>query len=218
MLVSRYAGTFEGTAAAVTAARHKVWEYLAECPMADDAALIVTELASNAVLHSLSRVGTFTVRCEMYSTYVWVEVEDDAGEWIRPEPDRRPHGLDIVSLLVGENGWGIEQASDGVRVVWARLDLSLPSLRSSWAIVRPRETAPVDTHRPGLSHVWDQLERLESVAAQPTMVSSTRPTTASPTAHRMALRNGKPVCASSVAGTSCAGAVVVVVDGMKPVS
>ena len=123
MLVSRYARTFSGTADQVTLARSRVWDYLADCPAADDACLIVSEFASNAVLHSLSRVGTFTVRCEVFDTYVWVEVEDEGGAWCRPEPDGRPHGLDIVSLLVGEKGWGIEPTSEGPRVVWARLEL-----------------------------------------------------------------------------------------------
>ena len=124
MLVSRYACTFAGTAAAVSMARRKVWDYLAECPLADDAALIITEFASNAVLHSLSKVGTFTVRCELFDTYVWVEVEDQGGEWCRPEPDGRPHGLDIVALLVGKDGWGIEPTSEGQRITWARLELA----------------------------------------------------------------------------------------------
>jgi anti-sigma regulatory factor (Ser/Thr protein kinase) len=92
--------------------------------VADDACLIVSEFASNAVLHSLSRVGMFTVRCERFSTYVWVEVEDEGGDWCRPEPDGRPHGLDIVSLLVGEGGWGIEPTSEGQRIIWARLELA----------------------------------------------------------------------------------------------
>ena len=124
MLVSRYARTFDGTAEQVSLARSRVWDYLADCPLADDACLIVSEFASNAVLHSLSRVGTFTVRCELFSTYVWVEVEDEGGDWHRPEHDGRPHGLDIVSLLVGEGGWGIEPTSEGQRIVWARLDLA----------------------------------------------------------------------------------------------
>ena len=80
MLVSRYAATFAGTAGAShDGPGHKVWDYLADCPVADDACLIVSEFASNAVLHSLSRVGTFTVRCELFSTYIWVEVEDEGG-------------------------------------------------------------------------------------------------------------------------------------------
>lgn len=123
MLVNRYAATFSGTAEQVSFARNQVWDYLADSPLADDAALIVSEFASNAVLHSLSRVGTFTVRCELFRTYVWVEVEDEGGAWCRPDPDGRPHGLDIVSLLVGEGHWGIEPTSEGQRVVWARLEL-----------------------------------------------------------------------------------------------
>jgi hypothetical protein len=66
----------------------------------------------NAVLHSLSRVGTFTVRCELFSTYVWIEVEDEGGDWCRPDPDGRPHGLD-VSPLAGEGHWGIEPTRRG---------------------------------------------------------------------------------------------------------
>lgn len=123
MQVSRYAATFAGTPEQVSLARNHVWDYLADCPVADDACLIVSEFASNAVLHSLSRVGMFTVRCERFSTYVWVEVEDEGGEWCRPTPDGRPHGLDIVTLLVGEGSWGIEQTNAGQRVVWARLSL-----------------------------------------------------------------------------------------------
>jgi anti-sigma regulatory factor (Ser/Thr protein kinase) len=123
MLVNRYAATFAGTPQSVATARSQVWDHLSDCPLADDAALIVSEFASNAVLHSLSRVGTFTVRCERFPTYVWIEVEDDGGAWCRPEPDGRPHGLDIVSLLVGDGSWGIEPTSEGPQVVWARLEL-----------------------------------------------------------------------------------------------
>lgn len=123
MLVSRYARTFSGTPDQVSLARSKVWDYLAHCPVADDACLIVTEFASNAVLHSLSRVGTFTVRCELFTDYVFLEVEDEGGPWFKPEPDGRPHGLDIVTLLVGDNGWGIEPTTEGQCVVWARLSL-----------------------------------------------------------------------------------------------
>ena len=130
MLVSKYMATFAGTPEHVALARNHIWECLADCPVADDACLIISEFASNAVLHSLSRVGMFTVRCERFSTYVRLEVEDDGGAWIKPEPDGRPHGLDIVTLLVGEGGWGISPTSEGDRVVWAQLNL-LPSLRSS---------------------------------------------------------------------------------------
>jgi hypothetical protein len=127
MLVSRYTAKFAGTPEHVALARNHVWDYLAECPAADDASLIVSEFASNAVMHSLSRVGTFTVRCELFRTYVWVEVEDEGGAWCRPEPDGRPHGLEIVSLLVGAGNWGIEPTSEGRRIVWARIATNPPN-------------------------------------------------------------------------------------------
>ena len=81
MLVSRYAATFAGTPQSVGCARQRIWDLLADCSLADDASLIVSEFVSNAVLHSLSRVGTFTVRCDVFSTYVYVECEDDGGVW-----------------------------------------------------------------------------------------------------------------------------------------
>jgi hypothetical protein len=149
MLVSRYAATFAGTAQSVTSARMRVWDYLAGCPLADDAVLILTEFASNAVLHSLSRVGTFTVRCERFDTYIWIECEDEGGDWCRPEPDGRPHGLDIVTLLVGEGGWGIEPTSEGPHVVWARIELDNPE--KSLGRARHRHwltTSAKDPHRP----------------------------------------------------------------------
>ena len=104
-------------------ARRAVARHLAGCPAADDAVLIVSELASNAILHSASRGEFFTVRAELNADYVWVEAEDLGGPWQRSQPDGRPHGLDVVQALTGPDGWGTETTSDGGRIVWARLDL-----------------------------------------------------------------------------------------------
>jgi len=82
------------------------------------------EFASNAVLHSASRGEFFTVRAELHADYVWVEAEDLGGPWRSRQHDDRPHGLDVVEALTGLDGWGTELASDGGRVVWARLDLA----------------------------------------------------------------------------------------------
>jgi hypothetical protein len=38
--------------------------------------LIVSELASNAILHSASQGEFFTVRAELHPDYVWIEAED----------------------------------------------------------------------------------------------------------------------------------------------
>jgi anti-sigma regulatory factor (Ser/Thr protein kinase) len=105
-------------------ARRAVARHLAGCPALDDAVLIVSELASNAILHSASRGEFFTVRAEWHADYVWVEAEDLGGPWRSRQHDDRPHGLDVVEALTDPDRWGTEPTGDGGRVVWARLDLA----------------------------------------------------------------------------------------------
>ena len=84
----------------------------------------MSELATNAAVHSESRDATFTLRVELHSTWVWVECEDAGGPWIsRPADDSRPHGLFLVENLA--RAWGISTTASG-RVVWARLDFQAP--------------------------------------------------------------------------------------------
>ena len=119
-----YAGIYPGRADQVRHVRRAVARHLAGCPAADDAILIVSELAANAIVHSASRGQFFTVRAELFPDYVWVEAEDLGGPWRCRQPDGRPHGLDVVEALTGPDGWGVETTTDGGRVVWARLDLT----------------------------------------------------------------------------------------------
>jgi serine/threonine-protein kinase RsbW len=91
----------------VKVARAFIAAVLAACPAAGDAVLCVSELATNAVLHSASRNpgGTFTVRAVIFDDHVRVEVEDNGGRWKeRPDRDSRPHGLDIVRELAADCG------------------------------------------------------------------------------------------------------------------
>src|ERR1700722_9216611 len=120
---TRFTGTYPGRPDQVQDARRAVARHLAGCPALDDAVLIVSELASNAILHSASRGEFFTVRAELHADYVWVETEDLGGPWRCRQVDDRPHGLDVVQAFAGPDGWGVETTSDGGRVVWARLDL-----------------------------------------------------------------------------------------------
>lgn len=102
------------------------------CPRADDAILIASELATNAVVHSNSAApgGQFTVRVEVCcSDYVWIEVQDQGGPWVRGENDDGPiHGLDLVNALAAAGNWGIEGDAEHGRIVWARLDWHYPGI------------------------------------------------------------------------------------------
>jgi serine/threonine-protein kinase RsbW len=107
----------------VQVARAFIAAVLAACPAADDAMLCVSELATNAVVHSASRDpgGTFTVRAAIFDDCVRVEVEDNGGSWEdRLHHDGRPHGLDIVRELAAGCGRGGGPLTGWV--VWARLE------------------------------------------------------------------------------------------------
>ena len=116
--------TYPGHLDQVHRVRHAAARYLADCPAAGEAVLIVSELAANAIVHS-AQPGPpfFTVRAELHTDYVWVEVEDLGGSWHCRPPDGRPHGLDLVEAFTGPDGWGVDTTTGGGQVVWARLDL-----------------------------------------------------------------------------------------------
>ena len=121
-----WVGTFSGTPRQVACARHAVAGILAGCARADDAILVVSELATNAVLHSGSKGRSFTVRAEIHPGCLRIEVEDLGGPW-NPEPrdTSRPHGLDVIDALTGPDNWGVDANQIG-RVVWCRLKLPAP--------------------------------------------------------------------------------------------
>jgi anti-sigma regulatory factor (Ser/Thr protein kinase) len=108
----------------VREARRFVQRILAGQPVADDTVLCLSELASNSVLHSASRLpgGTFTVRAEVREgDHVRIQVRDAGGSWNqRACGEGRPHGLDIVRALAADFGI-IGDALTGW-IVWARLD------------------------------------------------------------------------------------------------
>lgn len=89
--------------------------------IAADAALAVSELAANAVLHA----GTpFTVRVSTSTRAVRVEVTDRSAEppVVRPlAPDRiGGRGLHVVTEVTSR--WGAEATADGGKCVWFEID------------------------------------------------------------------------------------------------
>lgn len=96
------------------------------CPVADDAVLCLSELVSNAILHSRSREpgGSFTVQAQMHGHRLRVEVCDQGGPWQSPDPasadEKNGRGLLIVSQLASR--WGCEGHSQHGWTVWYELD------------------------------------------------------------------------------------------------
>ena len=119
--------TYPGTADQVRVVQADLRGLLDDCPMADDVLVCASELATNAVLHSHSRLagGTFTVRGKVRpGDYFWLEVEDEGAPWTPAVADPEcGHGLDIMRTLADD--WGIEGDRDG-RTIWARFDWPTP--------------------------------------------------------------------------------------------
>ncbi|HYT25977.1 MAG TPA: ATP-binding protein [Actinomycetota bacterium] len=123
---------FAGSADQVGAARRFVGGVLSRGSCAsraeETARLLVTEAATNALLHSASgdEGGSFEVRCQVDDDRrLRVEVHDAGAPTV---PRRRVHqldavtgrGLDLFEALASR--WGLSGGSRG-RVVWFELDL-----------------------------------------------------------------------------------------------
>jgi anti-sigma regulatory factor (Ser/Thr protein kinase) len=118
----RFTGTYCAEPAQVGHARRALAQALDGHPSADDAALIASEFATNAVLHSASGCGgKFSLAVEIHPGYVWIGVGDAGGPWNRARHrDGRPHGFDVVEAITGASNWGIEGDATG-RIAWARI-------------------------------------------------------------------------------------------------
>jgi hypothetical protein len=117
----RHTGTYPAEPRQVGIARAALAGWLDGGPQ-DEAILVASEFATNAVLHSASRHGgVFTLRAEVRQEYLRIEVEDAGGPWRDgPRDDGRPHGFDVVAAIAGAGNWGID-GDDRGRVAWARL-------------------------------------------------------------------------------------------------
>jgi DNA-binding NarL/FixJ family response regulator len=117
--------SFEADVSTVPQARAFVRRTLEEWRVAnrDEAMLIVTELAANAVLHAGS---SYRVRLSASPGLLRIEVSDgDAGT---PEPQpfssTAESGRGIVLVSAIATSWGIETAGADGKVTWAELSVS----------------------------------------------------------------------------------------------
>jgi anti-sigma regulatory factor (Ser/Thr protein kinase) len=116
--------TFPATASSVPAARRLVRHSLAGSPatVVDRAALMVSELATNAFRHAST---SFTVSVQQLGAAVRVEVTDSGGgEPVlrHPSPtEAGGRGLQIVMALALQ--WGVEAHDGAGKTVWFTLAL-----------------------------------------------------------------------------------------------
>lgn len=123
----------------VSAARRHVARALAEWGLHDDTGtaetirLIVSELATNAVLHTFGQSPTFTVALALdRDEELRLGVTDSHPRW----PKRLPaavqqdngRGLAIIRALVKESGGrlGITPTEDGGKTVWVAMPWAVP--------------------------------------------------------------------------------------------
>jgi len=117
-----------GTPEAPGAARKLACELLGEDhPAADTVMLLLSELVSNAVMHSRSGApgGTITVALCLGSAGVLIQVRDDGGP---SEPclstlacNDAEHGYGLLLVDALADRWGTISAPEG-RVTWCRVD------------------------------------------------------------------------------------------------
>lgn len=124
-----YSETLPCTAASAEVARRLVRTAVCAWGMdslADDGALVVTELVANAAQHTEGRPIRVMVTCPAPGT-VRISVVDRSQ--VRPRPrrpgldDERGRGLALVSSLT--DCWGIDRMSSGKRV-WGELTCEAP--------------------------------------------------------------------------------------------
>ena len=111
-----YAETFPGRLEQIRNARARLARFLGDCSAAEDAVLLTSELATNAVAYSATGRpgGTFTVRAGKFGAVcAYIEVEDQDSAWNgNIGTAEAPHGLYLLRALSaacgtrhGEQGW-----------------------------------------------------------------------------------------------------------------
>ncbi|MFK4224071.1 ATP-binding protein [Streptomyces sp. NPDC019890] len=124
----RFTATRQGARLARHLAVHQLdgWGVPYGSGLSDSAALIVAELAANAVTHARVRGRDFELRLALTATTLRIEVSDARGDR-EPEPSRPAsdsetgRGIQLVEALAAT--WGTKDRVIG-KTVWAERSLS----------------------------------------------------------------------------------------------
>jgi DNA-binding NarL/FixJ family response regulator len=116
--------TFSGDVSTVPEARDFVRDTLADWAVStqDEALLLVTELAANAVLHAQS---SYDVRLSRADGLLRIEVSDNDSGTPEPQPfsSTAESGRGVVLVSAIASSWGIETEGHEGKVTWAELPL-----------------------------------------------------------------------------------------------
>jgi anti-sigma regulatory factor (Ser/Thr protein kinase) len=92
--------------------------------LVDDTALVLSELASNAILHADS---PFSIEIRVENSMLRIAVEDTSRQAVARGDGliaRAGHGLGVIDVLCAR--WGVEENAGG-KVVWAELAYEMPA-------------------------------------------------------------------------------------------
>jgi anti-sigma regulatory factor (Ser/Thr protein kinase) len=151
----RQARRFDCLPASVRGARHFVRDVLSDQPRetVEAAELMVSELATNSVLHAQS---DFELAIGISPDEIRVEVSDQGqGQPVLRSPTPREQsgrGLRIVQEL--SEDWGTIPSPNG-KLVWFSLQLRTPAGERKSRASAPRETAPEQRHESEQRHEAD---------------------------------------------------------------
>ena len=112
--------------ASVAAARHRVGELLGQWgvaePVHDDAALVVSELFTNALVHTESAEITCRIQTTMETVYLAITDQGRgvSGPEVR-EPDEAENGRGLLLVNALAELWGVRNEHGCGRTVWAVL-------------------------------------------------------------------------------------------------
>ncbi|MFI6050681.1 ATP-binding protein [Streptomyces violascens] len=135
------------TARSVTLARRHTARLVAAWgypELAGDAALLVSELATNAVLHGCLRDRLFRVRIALGAAALRVEVTDPRGESVpspRAAADDEQFGRGLLLVGALADRWGTEPRTVG-KVVYAELSIKAHKGDDGPVMRRPELTLP----------------------------------------------------------------------------
>ncbi len=90
--------------------------------LVDDACIVVSELAANAITHADS---CYRIRFVLSEATLRIEVRDGGRGTPEPQPPSMTdeHGRGLLMVAALSAAWGIEDAADDHKVVWADLTL-----------------------------------------------------------------------------------------------